>query len=192
LRAQLAGVHPYTKTEAILFTKEKHMNQKATTWAWMVIGRGMHAAGTVTACDPRDAVSRALTSDTPVGQMVGSHFHVPAAVIDAAPGNGDLFYEVQHGDTYVAVRETTYRVDDEPRTMLELKALWDLLGDVPVFDSSDYDAEALSSVAFKDGDIEVPYLHFPAGTPREDIWHWFEAQNKRFIVGEVMMGVWPE
>lgn len=168
------------------------MNQKATTWAWTVIARGMYVTGRVTACDPRDAVSRAMTSDAPDGQMVGQHFSVPAALIDGVPGNGDLFYEVGSGDSYVAVREATYIPDDEPRTMLELKALWAILGDVPVFDSSDYDAETISSVALKDGDIEVQYLHFDVGTPREDIWHWFEAQNTRFIVGEVLMGVWPE
>lgn len=167
------------------------MNQKATTWAWSVIGRGMYVTGMVAACDPRDAVSRALTSNSPAGQMVGQHFRLPATVIDVVPANSDLFYEVQHGDIYLAVRADAYQAAD-PRTMLELKALWDVLGDVPVFDRSDYDAEAISSVTLKDGDIEVPYLHFPAGTPREDIWHWFEAQNKRFIAGEVLMGIWPE
>ena len=167
------------------------MNQQATQWAWTVIGRGMYATGVVAACDPRDAVSRALTCSSPAGQMVGQHFQIPVTAIDAAPGNGDLFYEAQHGDTYLAVRADTYRAADL-RTMLELKALWDVFGDVPVFDRDDHEAEAISSVAWQDGAIEVQYLHFPAGTPREDVWRWFETQNKRFIVGEVLMGVWPE
>ena len=37
--------------------------------------------------------------------------------------------------------------------------------------------------------IEEPFLHFPAGTHREDIWHWFESQHPEFIVGEVMQGI---
>lgn len=169
------------------------MNQIATKWAWTVIGRGMCATGMVTACDPRDAVSRALTCDSPGGQMVGQHFQVPAAIIQAVPANGDLFWEVEHGDTYVAVRESTYIADDEQRTMLELKALWTLLGDVPVASGSDDDAGDVADAAkFPADAIEEPYLHFPAGTPREDIWHWFEAQNKHFVVGEVLMGIWPE
>lgn len=168
------------------------MNQKATTWAWTVIGMGAYSTGMVSACDPRDAVSRALTCDSPVGQMVGQHFQLPVSVIDAVPANSDLFYEVQVGNTYLAVREATHESLDL-RTMSELKALWALLGDVPVAsDSDEEDEDAPDTPKFPDDTIEIPYLDFPAGTPREDIWHWFEAQNKRFVVGEVLMGVWPE
>ena len=37
--------------------------------------------------------------------------------------------------------------------------------------------------------IEEAWLHFPRGTPRWDIWIWFERQNPLFIVGEVMQGI---
>jgi len=39
------------------------------------------------------------------------------------------------------------------------ETLWDMLKDIPVDD---------------DENIEVQFLHFPPGTDREDIWHWFE------------------
>lgn len=39
--------------------------------------------------------------------------------------------------------------------------LWDQLGDTPVDD---------------EGRIQEVFRHFPVGTDREDIWHWFEAE----------------
>ena len=39
------------------------------------------------------------------------------------------------------------------------RALWSQLGDIPIDE---------------DEQIEEPFLHFPIGTEREDIWHWFE------------------
>lgn len=59
-------------------------------------------------------------------------------------------------------------------------ALWDQLGAVSIADGHfEYD----------DGAIEQPFLDFPAGTPRETIWHWFESQHPDFIVGEVQQGI---
>lgn len=60
------------------------------------------------------------------------------------------------------------------RPLLELYQLWDQLGDVPLRLSEE---------------LDQPFMHFPAGTHREDVWHWFEEQNPRFVVGEVMAGV---
>ena len=40
-----------------------------------------------------------------------------------------------------------------------LENLWEMLGDFPVDD---------------DGVMELPFLHFPSGTHRETIWHWFD------------------
>lgn len=51
---------------------------------------------------------------------------------------------------------------------------WDSFADVPVS---------------KDGAIEAPFLHFGVGAERETIWRWFESQNPRFIVGDVMNGI---
>lgn len=55
-----------------------------------------------------------------------------------------------------------------------LYALWDELADVPIFQNDT---------------IAKEFLHFPICTFREEIWHWFEAQNPRFIVGEVQQGI---
>jgi hypothetical protein len=57
--------------------------------------------------------------------------------------------------------------------------LWDELGNIPVSNAS-YEVEVDT--------IEGPFLHFPVGTYREEIWHWFEAQHPLFVVGEVMSG----
>lgn len=43
-----------------------------------------------------------------------------------------------------------------------IKDLWDEFGDVPM----DPETEC----------IESKWHHFPAGTHREDIWHWFEHE----------------
>jgi len=55
-----------------------------------------------------------------------------------------------------------------------LYTLWDQLGEIPI-DS--------------DERIEAEFLHFEAGTHREEIWHWFEGQNPQFVVGEVQQGL---
>jgi len=62
----------------------------------------------------------------------------------------------------------------------ELYELWNALGNVPVSNRNDKPGADT---------IEAPFLHFAAGTNREDIWHWFEAQNPGFIVGDVMQGI---
>lgn len=59
------------------------------------------------------------------------------------------------------------------KTLQELYQLWDRLGNVPVS---------------KKDKIEVKFLDFEKGTPREDLWHWFESQNSEFVVGEVLSG----
>jgi len=43
----------------------------------------------------------------------------------------------------------------------QLKELWVKLGDVPVNG---------------DGMLDVPFLHWPRGTDRETIWHWFDEE----------------
>ena len=42
-----------------------------------------------------------------------------------------------------------------------LLSLWHDFSDVPI---NDWD------------EIEVPFMHFPAGTYRFDIWHWFDER----------------
>ena len=47
----------------------------------------------------------------------------------------------------------------------ELEALWDKFGDVPM----NPDTEKM----------EEPFIHFPAGTDREDIWRWFDERHSK-------------
>ena len=68
------------------------------------------------------------------------------------------------------------------KSLTELYALWEQLRDIPVVDSQSKGDEEAET-------IEEPFLHFPVGTHREEIWHWFEAQNPDFIVGDVMQGI---
>lgn len=56
----------------------------------------------------------------------------------------------------------------------ELYKLWEQLGDIPTDEESNTGA---------------PFLDFPIGTPVQDIWHWFEAQNPDFIAGQVLSGI---
>ena len=59
------------------------------------------------------------------------------------------------------------------KTLQELYQLWDRLGNVPVS---------------KNDKIEVKFLDFEKGTPRQDVWHWFESQNSNFVIGEIQSG----
>jgi hypothetical protein len=49
------------------------------------------------------------------------------------------------------------------------RKLWAQLSNVCIFEKGDDDIGD-----FEPESIVTPFLHFPAGTPREDIWHWFE------------------
>lgn len=51
---------------------------------------------------------------------------------------------------------------------IELEKLWKQFGDLPM----DPDTEK----------IEEPFLSFPAGTDREDIWHWFDERHSKGVV----------
>lgn len=53
----------------------------------------------------------------------------------------------------------------------QLESLWDQLSDVPVN---------------HDGYLEVSWRQFPAGTHREDVWHWFEEQHPAISVAALM------
>ena len=49
----------------------------------------------------------------------------------------------------------------------ELEALWDKFRDVPM----NPDTEKM----------EEPFIHFPAGTDREDIWRWFDERHSKGV-----------
>lgn len=50
----------------------------------------------------------------------------------------------------------------------ELESLWDKFADVPM----DPDTEKMCE----------PFMHFPAGTDREDIWKWFDERYSKGVV----------
>lgn len=68
----------------------------------------------------------------------------------------------------------------------ELYKQWANFGDTPVFPEDTDDTETADG--YSADSIEEEFLSFPIGTPREDIWHWFEDQHPEFLVGEVMNG----
>lgn len=70
-------------------------------------------------------------------------------------------------DAYCTVMDglqTIERLEERDR---ELEELWDQFGDVPM----DPETEK----------IEEPFAGFPAGTDREDIWHWFDLRHSKGV-----------
>lgn len=63
----------------------------------------------------------------------------------------------------------------EAITLNALYKLWDELGNVPVSVDGQH--------------LDADFLHFEKGVETETVWRWFEAQNPRFSVGEVMQGI---
>ena len=51
-------------------------------------------------------------------------------------------------------------------TDYDLEQLWDAFGDIPINDLDE---------------IEEPFLDFPAGTCRFDIWHWFDERYSKGV-----------
>lgn len=50
---------------------------------------------------------------------------------------------------------------DSDYSLAQLLDLWHEFGDIPI---NDWD------------EIEAPFLHFPVGTYRFDVWHWFNER----------------
>lgn len=53
----------------------------------------------------------------------------------------------------------------EQDTLLE--GLWQDLGDIPLCEKTET--------------IEIPFLHFPVGTDKEEIWHWFDERHSKGV-----------
>ena len=52
--------------------------------------------------------------------------------------------------------------------------LWDYFGDLPMNPETE--------------EMEVPFMRFPEGTHREEIWKWFESTFPGFSVGKALCG----
>lgn len=63
-----------------------------------------------------------------------------------------------------------------PVPVARLNSLWRELGNMAV-------TEVEGTLV-----ISEPFIHFPAGTPVFDIWTWFEASNKDFVVACKLYG----
>lgn len=80
----------------------------------------------------------------------------------------DLHRENKIGYTdYLTVMDAICEFDTLDERDEELEALWEQFADVPV----DPDTEKL----------EEQYIHFPAGTDREDVWHWFDERHSKGV-----------
>lgn len=93
--------------------------------------------------------------------------------------DGDVFY---YFDDYETIQKDEHEfaitsMEMYQASLKELMALWKKLSDIPTV----YEGEGVDT-------IESKFLHFDIGTHRETIWHWFEEQNDKFIVGEIMQG----
>jgi len=64
-------------------------------------------------------------------------------------------------------------------SMETLLGLWESFADIPTVHQDDDQSE------YEVDSIEESFLHFPVGTSRYRIWHWFEAQNPEFVIGEL-------
>lgn len=57
---------------------------------------------------------------------------------------------------------------DRGKMDAELEELWGEFGDIPMNPETEC--------------IEEPFLGFPAGTNREEIWHWFDDRHSKGVV----------
>lgn len=76
-------------------------------WLWQLTGPNGPLQGYVEAIDPRDALSRALTSKTSAGRLLGQENLIPVDVLDGAPGNADTKYEVSGEGFTICVQKVT-------------------------------------------------------------------------------------
>lgn len=58
------------------------------------------------------------------------------------------------------------------KTIRKAEELWELLGNIP----------------FQDDLSEEDFIHFPVGSSRLDIWHWFEQHFNIILAEELMYG----
>ena len=56
----------------------------------------------------------------------------------------------------------------------ELEELWDEFADVPMNPETE--------------EMEEPFLHFPAGTNREEVWEWFDERYSRGVAKLLLVG----
>ena len=73
---------------------------------------------------------------------------------------------MEHSD-YSLLFDAICEIDSLQDRDEQLEALWEDFGNVPF----DFSSETITE----------DFLNFPAGTPREDIWHWFDERHSKGI-----------
>lgn len=84
--------------------------QNKAFWTWKFEGRKGRLKGRVLAMDPRDALSRMLTAETPAGRLFGDEHGIPVDVLIAAPGNADTTLEVAGDGFVIQLQKTDFQV----------------------------------------------------------------------------------
>ena len=74
-------------------------------WFWSIEGGFGKREGRVQAIDPRDAVSRALTSEMGDGRLIGEALGVPLTFVAAAPGNASTAFRHEEDGVVLTVRK---------------------------------------------------------------------------------------
>lgn len=96
----------------------QQMRNTPEPWVWSVTGKPGKIFGVffgeVAAIDPRDALSRALTSDAGNGQFVGQVCNVPVETIDKAPGNFDTTLDIDLEHVTIKLRKVSLASFDPP------------------------------------------------------------------------------
>ena len=68
---------------------------------------------------------------------------------------------------YRAIRDGLDEIETLAERDAKLESLWAEFGDVPMDPKTEC--------------MEAPFLDFPAGTAREDIWHWFDERHSNGV-----------
>lgn len=83
---------------------------------------------------------------------------------------------IDYGD-YSALMDGLEEIDTLAERDAALKELWDAFGDVPMNPETEC--------------MEAPFLGFPAGTHREDIWRWFDERHSKGVAYLMYGGAGP-
>ena len=76
--------------------------------------------------------------------------------------------EYAYYEAYLTERWSASNMDTLQTRDAKLEQLWGEFADVPMNPGTE--------------EMEEPFLHFPAGTNREEIWHWFDERHSKGVV----------
>lgn len=76
--------------------------------------------------------------------------------------------EYAYYEAYLTERWSALNMDTLQTRDAKLEQLWGEFADVPMNPGTE--------------EMEEPFLHFPVGTNREEIWHWFDERHSKGVV----------